>query len=88
MDLKRFRARARGARLRELVALGLEAERAGIRLTDSAAGSILLIPGGTHTAMAAGIGSGSPPVPIGAENELAESHLDGLVDLLDGISND
>jgi len=86
-DLGRFKARARGARLKDLALLGLEAERAGVRLvptTEGASGRALLLPsGGVHAAPAPMPPHETSVPPIGTPSPLSAGHLTGLLELLD-----
>lgn len=78
-DLGKFKARAVGSRIRNLLLLGLEAEKRGLRLSDD--GELHDMSGSQPVARAAGAGP-SPPIQHSGRDE---AHQKGLEAVLDGF---
>lgn len=85
-DIRRFKGRAIGDRLRQLAAMGLEAERLGMRVEQMPDGQFVPVSDRMNIDFRPAATAGSPPArPVSAGTEISEEHRAGLLNLLDSI---
>ena len=85
-DLNRFKGRAIGHRLRQLAAMGLEAERLGMRVEQMPDGQLIPVSDRMKIEFRPAATAASPPEsPLPRDQAISPEHEAGLMSLLGAI---